>query len=246
LSALQVKEVWIEPPTFSLRTVASGDSVDISFQRNDIAEGAVVRYTLDGTTPSAASPEATQAMRFATPLTFRGGLFYAGSMVGSEAAFAVTQAFHSPVQLKNPPSEKYKGTASTLTDGILGGTSLGNGAWIGFEGEDCEALVDLGRTRTVHEVSLGYLIDGNSWIFSPVEIRFELSADGKEFKSVDSWQPEKDSWGPPARVARHARTIDPTEARYVRVLARNRGTCPPNHPGQGGKAWIFLDEILVR
>ena len=35
------------------------------------------------------------------------------------------------------------------------------------------------------------------------------------------------------------------EARYVRVQADNIGLCPPGHPGAGGKAWLFVDEILV-
>ena len=35
------------------------------------------------------------------------------------------------------------------------------------------------------------------------------------------------------------------EGRYVRLTARNIGRCPSWHPGAGGKAWIFTDEILV-
>jgi len=35
------------------------------------------------------------------------------------------------------------------------------------------------------------------------------------------------------------------ECRYVRVHAVNRRTCPPGHPGAGGKAWLFADEIVV-
>jgi hexosaminidase len=36
------------------------------------------------------------------------------------------------------------------------------------------------------------------------------------------------------------------EARYVRFSARSIGTCPPWHPGAGGKAWLFVDELIVR
>jgi len=35
-------------------------------------------------------------------------------------------------------------------------------------------------------------------------------------------------------------------ARYVRVVAANRRTCPAWHPGHGQPAWIFIDEIVVR
>jgi hexosaminidase len=35
------------------------------------------------------------------------------------------------------------------------------------------------------------------------------------------------------------------EARYVRVTAKSIGRCPSWHPGAGGKAWLFADEIIV-
>ncbi|MCB0683535.1 MAG: hypothetical protein KDC32_21915, partial [Saprospiraceae bacterium] len=36
-----------------------------------------------------------------------------------------------------------------------------------------------------------------------------------------------------------------TTARYLRVKAENRGLCPDFHKGAGGKAWIFVDEIVL-
>ena len=37
------------------------------------------------------------------------------------------------------------------------------------------------------------------------------------------------------------------KARYIKVIAKNRGFCPEWHKGakDKGKAWIFLDEITV-
>jgi hypothetical protein len=34
-------------------------------------------------------------------------------------------------------------------------------------------------------------------------------------------------------------------ARFIRVKAKNIGTCPTWHKGAGDKAWIFCDEISV-
>jgi hypothetical protein len=42
------------------------------------------------------------------------------------------------------------------------------------------------------------------------------------------------------------RTIPPQSARYVRVKAYNYGRIPDWHPGNGGEAWIFIDEILIQ
>jgi hypothetical protein len=37
-----------------------------------------------------------------------------------------------------------------------------------------------------------------------------------------------------------------TTARYLRVKATNYGTIPDWHPGKGGRAHIFIDELIVR
>ena len=36
-----------------------------------------------------------------------------------------------------------------------------------------------------------------------------------------------------------------TEARYIKVFAKNYGTIPEWHPGGGGEGFIFIDEIII-
>ena len=73
-----------------------------------------------------------------------------------------------------------------------------------------------------------------------------------------AWSPDGASWheAPPATHAvpdrEQRKLIHPfavavgATARYVRVVAANRRTCPAWHPGHGQPAWIFIDEIVVR
>jgi hypothetical protein len=42
-----------------------------------------------------------------------------------------------------------------------------------------------------------------------------------------------------------SKPVPAVKARYVRVFARNLGVCPPWHLGRAGKAWLFVDEIVV-
>ncbi|MBC8185049.1 hypothetical protein H8E88_28480 [candidate division KSB1 bacterium] len=35
------------------------------------------------------------------------------------------------------------------------------------------------------------------------------------------------------------------KVRFVRVIAENQNECPEWHSGAGGKAWLFVDEIIV-
>lgn len=36
-----------------------------------------------------------------------------------------------------------------------------------------------------------------------------------------------------------------TRARYLKIRAKNIGICPEWHGGSGGKAWLFVDEVMV-
>lgn len=35
------------------------------------------------------------------------------------------------------------------------------------------------------------------------------------------------------------------KTRYIRIVAKTYGNCPPWHPGHGNPAHIFADEIIV-
>jgi len=41
------------------------------------------------------------------------------------------------------------------------------------------------------------------------------------------------------------RNFDNLRTRYVRIKASNIGTCPPDHPGKGQKAWLFVSEVEI-
>ena len=40
-------------------------------------------------------------------------------------------------------------------------------------------------------------------------------------------------------------SFDSALVRFIHIKANNIGVCPPWHPGAGGKAWIFCDEIVI-
>jgi len=76
-------------------------------------------------------------------------------------------------------------------------------------------------------------------------VRFESSLDGKTFSPICDR-----AYPPPlpteeTHIIDCAQAVSPLQARYVRVYAENLGVCPPWHPGHGGKAWLFVDEIIV-
>ncbi len=137
------------------------------------------------------------------------------------------------------------GGEGLLVDGISGSLQHKDGAWLGVEGGDLEAVIDLGRRREVSRVAARFLVHPAAWIFLPVKVEAAVSADGRHWSgsvAID-WPFDGDLAALGSREA-DARFL-PLPARYVRLTARGIGACPPGHAGAGSKAWLFVDEIVV-
>ena len=99
----------------------------------------------------------------------------------------------------------------------------------------------------IKTISTRFLESNSSWIFAPTELIFEVSQDGINFKKVyyqdlkaESQENEKGS-----KIIQVSHSCNEIACNYIRVTAKNRGICPTWHSAAGGKAWLFVDEILV-
>ncbi|HLF19950.1 MAG TPA: GH92 family glycosyl hydrolase, partial [Bacteroidota bacterium] len=142
-------------------------------------------------------------------------------------------------------SPQYTGGGDqALIDEIRGGTDFRVGGWQGYEQDDVEATVDLGKTERITEVSLGSLQDNNAWIFFPTKVMFTFSEGGREFRN--SIEATNDISPEDSRaMTKEFRASVNIVARFVQVHAKNIGVCPPWHKGSGKKAWLFVDEISI-
>ncbi len=150
------------------------------------------------------------------------------------------------IKIISPYSSQYAGDGpNTLIDNIRGGTDFKTGEWLGFEGTDFEAIVDLGEIKKIRRVGAGCLQDIGSWIWMPKEITFMTSADGNNFEKISTIKTEfSDTISKPS-IKDFYSNINDTSARFIKVIAKNYGTIPDWHPGKGGKSWLFLDEIMI-
>ena len=153
--------------------------------------------------------------------------------------------YGKPVRLNAAPSSKYPvGGAAALSDGLRGTTDY-HCNWLGFEGEEMEAVVDLGRTAPVAALSVRFIQDANAWIWLPTAVEFSVSADGRVFEPVGLVFPRT----PPERtgivIEDFRYEIAPRNIRFVKARTKSFLQCPPWHKGAGGKAWIFADELVI-
>jgi len=138
------------------------------------------------------------------------------------------------------------GGAEALVDGLRGGKDFRLGTWQGYEGNDLDLVLDLGLEQQIQHVSLGCLQDNNAWIFFPQLVEFSFSNDGTSFSHTVTIPTGIPAETPGTLIREFETGAIAVTARYVRIHARNLGTCPPWHKGAGGKAWLFVDEISIK
>ncbi len=163
------------------------------------------------------------------------------------ARAAVHEAVGKPVQLKTPPNPRYPGSAGSacLTNGIMGDPDFHNRDWLGFEGPDLEATVDLGAPIDIQALGGDFLQYPGPGIFLPTKVTFAVSSDGRTFREVAAVThdvPEREAGPLTRRLVAEGLHV---KARFVRVHAFNIGRIPAWHHAGGIKAWLFVDEILV-
>jgi arylsulfatase A-like enzyme len=169
-----------------------------------------------------------------------------GRRWGNKAQSVQHLAKSKMISLKNSYSPMYVASGElALIDGIRGSTFHNDGSWQGFEGDDLEAVVDLGEVKPLKRISCGFLENQQAWIFFPQVVEISISRDGVVFDLIQHIRNKVLVRNIQPRFNDYVTNLPDMRARYVRIKARNVGVCPDWHPGAGGKAWLFCDEIII-
>jgi hypothetical protein len=212
-----------------------------------LGENQRVYYTTDGSKPD------SQAQRFSGPFSINNSVTIKAVAVdtqGESSSVATAVYRRVPHNWSVVSGAKYSklypgGGQLGLIDGIRGTTNFSSGAWQGHQGQDLTAVVDLGRMQSISKLGAGFLQDVRSWIWMPRRIEFELSTDGKQFTRVLSISNDVSDREYETVIKSFVGSIPSQRARYVRLKAVNYGKIPAWHPGSGGDAWIFVDEVII-
>lgn len=208
----------------------------------------VIRFTTDGSTPDANSELYNNSIAVSETTTIRAAIFTGNFMneTFSEKTIVFHAALGADVEYKTQPSHRYPGIGSkTLTDGLKGSANHRDGLWQGFYGDDLEVVIDLGNEKDINAVSGSFIQRQRSWIFMPVEMKVALSQDGVTFSEFYSIRNTIDPDAEGEILQELTVDFPEQKARFVKVIAKNIGICPPWHRGAGDNAWLFADEIVV-
>lgn len=236
-------EPGIEPPQITPQSTMFDKTISVSISA---PEGGDLHYTIDGSDPTPDSPVYSGEMQFNETTKVKAIVFGENgqkSFVAEEVfeksripAPNYTHAYHT----KYPGSGKF-----TLLDGKYGTLNYADGRWQGFEYDDFEVVLDRGEVKLLEKITANFLEDTNSWIFFPESVIFAISDDGEQFTTVDTFP----NVLPATELSQATKKVgispENLSARYVKITAKNIRTCPSWHPGNGGGAWVFVDEIEI-
>lgn len=215
-----------------------------------------IYFTTDGSEPDTTSTvyrhpfvisqNATIKAKYIQTCTYQNVSFINGESVTSEANFyKVNPEWHVSFMNCKPNAQYYADGPQTLIDGVRGEKNWRLGNWVGFQGQDVEIVLDLGRLRRVDKVTLSCLQDFGSWIAMPKEVVVEAAKDGGDFERIGSIKHNISDRESENVLHDFSLGTNGIYARRLRLTALNYGPLPNWHPGAGGETFIFMDEVRV-
>ena len=123
--------------------------------------GAPIRYTLDGSDPTASSPLYKAPVTIGESCTFKAAALREGMQTPVYTRkFDFNKATGRRIALNAAPTLKYTyGGASLLVDGYRGGPVYSNGAWIGFLNEPLDVTIDMQGAKPYSAVTVESLVE---------------------------------------------------------------------------------------
>jgi len=155
-------------------------------------------------------------------------------------------AIGKPVEMMTKTQVKFASSGiAILCDGIRASSWYNDGYWAGIEAEDLDIVVDLGQEIEVGTVSAGFLEAQNYWIFHPQQLTFTTSVDGVNYSNKQTLERTDLLENEARQIKDFSIQFENTSCRFIRIHAEGIKVCPEWHKGAGGKAWMFVDEIIV-
>lgn len=201
-----------------------------------------VRYTMDGSVPTAQSPLYTKPLMLTEAKTIKAATFAGNEQLGQMLELPViwNKATAKPVKSAGT------GDLYMLTNGIRGSQKYTDLEWCSWMKSDTVTFtLDLKKPELVNKLTLGSITNYGMAVHKPAEIEVWISGDDKEYRKVGECSYTKNEIFREGVFREDIPFEIGTEARYVRVVARGAGDCPFTHVRPGQEARMYFDEIII-
>jgi len=234
-------------PVPVIKSAGATFKVSTEIAIESLAKDLKIYYTTDETNPTTASKLYTKPFVITQSTTVK------AISVNSKAitSYVVKGMYHLiphdyTVKIQSEYNPQYTaGGDQGLIDDIRGDVNWRKGEWQGYQGQDFEAVVDIGVEKEVSKVTAGFLQDTRAWILMPVSMTVELSIDSVIFTNPITITNQIADNNYTVQTQDLVAQFAKQKARYVKVKAKKYGILPAWHQGAGGEAFIFIDEVKI-
>jgi len=250
LKRLKAFDIHYSNSIYQVTFQASYDTVTSQIQvqlKNELDPGKI-RYTLDGQEPTLHS-ELYKTPIMIDKTTEIKAAYFDDSMEKPQVfdhVIKIHKGLGKDIQLTYPASPKYPGSGRwTLLNCLRGTESRNQEDWLGFEGTDFEAVVDLKEPIQVNNISIGFLNSQGAWIFLPTKIEFYISKNGKDYDLIKEIEHPLNPKESNLEIVDFSAEVKGDPIQYLKIKAVSTAECPEWHQGAGDPAWLFVDEIVI-
>lgn len=226
---------------FDVTSAFTGGKVSLNTSIADLE----IRYTVDGSVPTATSKRFTAPFSLKSSGTVKAAVFKRGKMIGNvhTVDYLLHKASGKPYTLSKNPEKYTGGEQYALTNGVVGGIKTWNN-WVALVNHDIDPVIDFGENTRFDKVTAHFVNAKVAWIYPPRSVQVYSSDDGVNFTLLANQDIDVEKMD---GISIETVNLDTPGAkgRYLKFVAATFGVIPADAPGAGNGAWLFCDEIMV-
>ncbi|GGW92058.1 beta-N-acetylhexosaminidase [Salegentibacter mishustinae] len=201
-----------------------------------------IRYTLNDKNLNASSPLYKEPVAVDKSSVLRAAVYENGKPKGDTLVkdFHFHKAVGKKVSYKPKYNDNYTGVGKSTTVNVIRATkNFHDGQWLGWLGEDVEVIIDLEKSVQVESLKVGTMENQGSGIYFPVKISAFASKNGEEYSKIGEVSRDFKTNGA-VSLKDFEINVKLQEVKCIKVKIDTYKGLPGN-----GKAWLFVDEIMI-
>ena len=200
-----------------------------------------IRYTTNGSQPTAKSSLYERKWQVTTPQTIKSATFKNGKQMGQTLTLPIQwNKATAKRMLRSNPVER------VMVNGVRGSLKYTDSEWASWTRNDSIAFtLDLRKREHLNKLVLGCINNYGMGVHKPKRVEVWLSNEDIEYWKVASKEFE------PEEIFREGTFIEnlpfnlDDAGRYVRVILFGAGGCPLTHVRPGQEARVCVDELII-
>ena len=239
---LRFKGIQVAQSMFNIQHQVLPGNEGLEVSLDCIRPDVEIRYTLDGSTPTGSSDLYERKIQIREDTQLKAATFAEGVMKGKVLSI--------PIQFNKATAKRLlrgKDKERVLLNGVRGSMKYTDGEWAGWEQNDSIAMTfDLRQRISVSTVQLGCMNNFGMAVHKPRTVEVWLSDDDLDYWKVSQKEFEDDEIFKEDTSIEDIQLSVQESARYVRLVLKGGGKCPPTHVRPGQEAKVYVDEIIIK